>query len=68
MSQKTFFESEPLPLRLLYIMTFMGFLYVMYEVFFIDPKMQTQYLKEIILVFFGVFFIRKGLYQMKAEK
>jgi hypothetical protein len=68
MSRKTFFKSEPLPLRLLYIMTFIGFLYVMYEVFCIGPKVQTQYLKEIILVFFGIFFIRKGLYQMKEEK
>ena len=65
MFKKTFFKSEPLFFQLIYSITFLGFLYVMYEVIFLDYIDQTKHLKGVILILFGIFNIRMVRNQIK---
>lgn len=68
MAEKNFLSSEPLFFKIVYGLTFLGFLYVLYELFFLENAQQSQPLKLIVLALFGVFFIRKGMNGMKQNK
>jgi len=68
MAEKNFISSEPLFFKIVYGLTFLGFLCVLYELFFLESEHQSQTLKVIVLALFGVFFIRKGLSGMKQNK
>lgn len=68
MAEKNFISSEPLFFKIVYGLTFLGFLFVLYEIFFLESEHQSQSLKLIVLALFGVFFIRKGLSGMKQNK
>lgn len=68
MAEKNFLSSEPLFFKIVYGLTFLGFLCVLYELFFLETAQQSQPLKLIVLALFGVFFIRKGLSGMKQNK
>lgn len=68
MAEKNFISSEPLLFKIVYGFTFLGFLCVLYEMFFLESEQQSQPLKLIVLALFGVFFIRKGMSGMKQNK
>jgi|GEM_PF-5740559 len=68
MAEKNFISSEPLFFKFVYGLTFLGFLFVLYEILFLESEQQSQTLKLIVLALFGVFFIRKGLSGMKQNK
>ncbi|MDQ7959326.1 hypothetical protein [Flavobacterium lindanitolerans] len=67
MADKNFISSEPLFFKIVYGLTFLAFLYVLYEMLFLETEQQSQPLKLIVLALFGVFFIRKGLSGMKQK-
>lgn len=68
MAEKNFISSEPLFFKIIYGLTFLAFLYVLYEMLFLESQYQSQPLKLIVLALFGVFFIRKGLRGMRQNK
>lgn len=68
MAEKNFISSEPFFFKIVYGLTFVAFLYVVYEMLFLESQHQSQPLKLIVLALFGVFFIRKGLSGMKKNK
>ncbi len=68
MAEKNFISSEPLFFKIIYGLTFLAFLYVLYEMLFLESRYQSQPLKLIVLALFGVFFIRKGLRGMRQNK
>ncbi|RKS26410.1 hypothetical protein CLV94_1468 [Flavobacterium endophyticum] len=68
MAEKNFISSEPLFFKIVYGVTFLAFIYVLYEMLFLESQHQSQPLKLIVLALFGVFFIRKGLSGMKQNK
>lgn len=68
MAEKNFISSEPLFFKIVYGLTFLCFLYVLYEMLFLENQNQSQPLKLVVLALFGVFFIRKGLSGMKKNK
>lgn len=68
MAEKNFISSEPLFFKIVYGLTFLAFLYVIYEMLVLKSHEQSQALKLIVLALFGVFFIRKGMSGMQINK
>jgi hypothetical protein len=67
MSKTTFFSSEPLFFKGIYIVTLIGACYVLYENIFLDEEDRSG-LILFVLTLFGLYFIRRATLVIKGRK
>ena len=60
MAKPSFFSSEPFFFKLIYVLSFIGTLYVFYEILFVDEK-QLSGIAIYLVGLFGFFFLRIAL-------
>lgn len=57
MAKPSFFSSEPFFFKLIYVFSFIGALYVLYEILFVKEE-QHSGIAIYLVVLFGLFFLR----------
>jgi len=60
MAKPSFFSTEPFFLKIIYLLSFIGTLYVFYEILFVDEK-QHSGIAIYLVALFGFFFLRIAL-------
>tara|TARA_R110000868_G_scaffold54127_1_gene169465 strand:+ start:576 stop:806 length:231 start_codon:yes stop_codon:yes gene_type:complete len=60
MVKPSFFSTEPFFLKIIYLLSFIGTLYVFYEILFVDEK-QHSGIAIYLVALFGFFFLRIAL-------
>ena len=60
MPKSSFFSNEPLLFKIIYVLSFIGTLYVFYEILFVDEK-QHSGIAIYLVALFGFFFLRIAL-------
>jgi hypothetical protein len=67
MYRNSFFSSEPIFFKCIYIVAFIGAFYVLYENIFLVEESRSGIILY-VLALFGFYFIRKGNSEIKNRK
>ncbi|HAT77477.1 MAG TPA: hypothetical protein DCS19_11790 [Flavobacterium sp.] len=67
MSKRSFFSSEPIFFKCIYIITFIGACYVVYENLFLEEAERSGLILY-VLTLFGFYFIRMGFLVRSRRK
>lgn len=67
MAKPSFFANEPLYFKLIYVLSFIGALYVLYEILFVDEEEHSG-IAIYLLVLYGLFFMRIALKKKEMKR
>jgi hypothetical protein len=67
MVKSSFFSTEPLFFKFIYIVGFLGAFYVLYENIFLEKEEQSG-IAIYMLVLFGLFYLRRANVMLKHRK